>query len=110
MVKVKRRGYMVERKVRKIFEKFGWYVVKAGASLGYADLVCLKKGKCLLIQVKSTKKKVLYYNDYLKDKLAGFDFYVVVDFSYRKTVISKPKEKICLEEAKELEKFLKKFK
>ena len=106
MPKVKRRGYIVERKVRKIFEKFGWYVVKAGASLGFADLVCLKRGKCLLIQVKSTRKKVLYYDDYMKKKLAGFDFYVVVDFAYRKIVITKPKKKIFLEKEIELEKFL----
>lgn len=106
MVKVKRKGYNVERKVRKIFEKYGWYVVRAGASLGVADLVCLKNGKCLLIQVKSTKKKTLYYNDYEKPKFAGFDFFVVVDFAYRGVVITKPRKKIKFEECKKLEEFL----
>jgi Holliday junction resolvase len=106
MVKAKRKGYITERKVRKIFEKFGWYVVKAGASLGVADLVCLKRGKCLLIQVKSTRKKVLYYDNYMKKKFYGFDFYVVVDFAYRKIIITKPKRRILLDDGVELENFL----
>lgn len=106
MVRAKRKGYLTERKVRKIFERFGWYVVKAGASLGIADLVCLKRGKCLLIQVKSTRKKILYYDDYMRKKFYGFDFYVVVDFAYRKVVIAKPKRKISMEDGVELEKFL----
>jgi len=109
MVKAKLKGYVAERKVRKIFEKFGWYVVKAGGSLGVADLVCLKEGKCLLIQVKSTRNKVLYYKDYDKEKFSGFEFWVVVDFAYRGLRIVKPKEKITLEDGKDLEEFLKSF-
>lgn len=109
MVKIKRRGYMVERKIRKIFEKYGWYVVRAAGSLGKADLVCLKEGKCILIQVKSTKKDYIYYNEYMEDKFSGFDFYVVVDFSYRKTIITRPKKKITIDDGLPLEKFLSEF-
>ena len=97
---------MVERKIRKIFEKYGWYVVRAGGSLGKADLVCLKDGKCILIQVKSTKKKYIYYNEYMKNKFLGFDFYVVVDFAYRGAIITKPKKKITIDDGKKLEEFL----
>lgn len=109
MVKPKKKGYKSEWKVRKIFEKFGWYVIRAGASLGVADLVCLKNGKCLLIQVKSTRKKLFYYNDYDKPEFEKFDFYVVVDFAYKGIIITKPKKKIVFEEEQKLENFLKNF-
>ena len=107
MVKAKRKGYLSERKIRKIFEDAGWYVIRAGASLGIADLICLKKGKCILLQIKSTKKKTLYYEGYMKKKFSGFDFYVVVDFGYGKIVISKPKSKISLKDGILLKDFLK---
>jgi Holliday junction resolvase len=48
----KRKGYRVERKIRQIFESNGWRVIRAGASLGEADLVCLKKSKFILMQIK----------------------------------------------------------
>lgn len=83
--------------------------MKAGGSLGIVDLVCLKDGKCLLVQVKSTKNKVLYYKDYDKETFSGFDFWVVVDFAYKGLKIIKPKEKISLEDGKNLEEFLKSF-
>ncbi|MEM5844333.1 MAG: hypothetical protein QXX07_00850 [Candidatus Aenigmatarchaeota archaeon] len=110
MVVSKKKGYRVERKIRKIFESYGWKVVRAGASLGEADLICIKNKKCILLQIKSTKKDALYYKGYFSDKFEGFPFYVVVDFGYGKIRITKPKEKITLEEGKELEDFLKNIK
>ena len=61
MVVSKKKGYRTERKIKNIFEKYGWKVIRAGASLGEADLVCIKNKKCLLIQVKSTRNKIFYY-------------------------------------------------
>lgn len=107
MSSAKRRGYMVERKVRMMFEKYGWKTIRAGASLGEADLVCLKNSVCILIQVKSTKRKKLYYYDYTKPTLQGFQFLIVVDFGYGKIRISKPKKTLEPTEGILLEKFLK---
>ncbi len=103
----KRRGYMVERKVRMMFEKYGWKTIRAGASLGEADIVCLKNGVCILIQIKSTKRKKLYYYGYIKPVLQEFQFLIVVDFGYGKIRISKPKKTLEPIEGESLEKFLK---
>ena len=104
----KKKGYRVERKVRKIFEKNGWKVIRAGASLGEADLVCIKNKKCFLIQVKSTKKDKFYYYGELIKKIEGFPLYMVVDFGYGNIIISKPKRIIEKNQLK-LESFLQKF-
>jgi hypothetical protein len=109
MVFAKRKGYMVERKIRKIFEKYGWKVVRAGGSLGEADLVCIKSGKCLLFQVKSKKAKTLYYNGYMKNEFEGFPFYLIVDFGYGNVRVVGPKKVIKANDGVELEIFLKKI-
>ncbi len=106
MVLSKKKGYRVERKIRKIFEENGWKVVRAGGSFGEADLICLKDGKCMMIQVKSTKKKQLYYYGHLGETLEGFPFYLVVDFGYGKIRILKPKERIGEEDGIDLKTFL----
>jgi len=102
-----RKGYRVERNIRIIFEKVGWKVIRTGASLGDADLVCLKKGKCILIQIKSTKKKTLYYYDYMKRNIEKFPFYLVVDFGYGIIRITPPKYKITPADGVDLKQFLK---
>lgn len=103
----RRRGYMTERKVRMIFEKRGWKTIRAGASLGEADVVCIKDGRCILLQIKSTKGKTFYYYGYMQPELEGFPFFVVVDFGYGKIRISVPKKKIIPKTGETLEKFLK---
>lgn len=110
MASVKRRGYMVERKARKIFEEYGWKTIRAGASLGEADLICLKNGKCVLIQVKSTKKKRFYYYEYMKPKLEKFPFFLLVDFGYGKIRILHPKKKVDPEDGTDIKAFLIKYK
>jgi Holliday junction resolvase len=110
MVFSKAKGYRAERRIRKIFEGRGWKVVRAGASLGEADLVCLKDGRCLLLQVKSTKKKAFYYNEYLGDTLVGFSFFLVVDFGYGRIRILPPKKKVTPDSGVPLAEFLRKFK
>lgn len=105
----KRKGYRVERKIRIEFEKNGWKVVRAGASLGEADLICIKSKKCMLLQIKSTKKKAFYYYGYCEDRLEGFPFYIVVDFGYRKIRVVKPKRRIEKTDGLDLGEFLHKF-
>jgi len=86
------KGYRIERKIRIMFENRGWRVVRAGGSLGDADLICVKRGNCVLLQIKSTKKKTFYYYEYMKPKLEGFPFYLVVDFGYGKIRILPPQK------------------
>lgn len=105
----KKKGYRVERKIRILFEKNKWKVVRAGASLGEADLICFKKGKCMLLQVKSTKKKAFYYYGYMKKALEGIPFFVVVDFGYGVTRVARPKHKINKDDGESVESFLKKL-
>jgi len=105
---VRVKGYRTERKIRLMFEKYGWKVIRAGASLGEADLVCIKAGKCILLQIKSTKKKVFYYYDYMGKKLEKLPFYLVVDFGYRKIRIIPPKRKVKITDGLNLYDFLKK--
>jgi len=110
MLLAKSKGYRVERKIKMTFEKRGWSVIRAGASLGEADLVCLKKGECVLLQIKSTRKKTFYYYGYMKKRLEGFPFYLVVDFGYGKIRVAQPRKKINEKDGWSIEEFLRKFK
>lgn len=103
---VKRKGYRAERRVRLLFENHGWIVVRAGASLGEADLICLKNKKCILLQIKSTKKKIFYYYDSIKSTFEGFPFFLVVDFGYNKIRILRPKRKVSSKDGQALQEFL----
>ena len=106
MVNSRKKGYRVERKVRLLFEKYKWKVIRAGASLGEADLICIKAGKSILLQVKSTKNKTFYFYEYMKNKLEGIPFYLVVDFGYGNMKILYPKKRINIEDGILLENFL----
>jgi len=106
MVLSKMKGYRAERKVRLMFERNGWRVVRAGASLGEADLVCIKNKKCILLQVKSSREKTFYYYGYMKNKLEGFPFYLVINFGYGKIKILYPKQKIKVSDGLALREFL----
>ncbi len=48
------RGITRERQVRQLLEARDYWVCRAAGSLGDADLVALKKGERLLVEVKST--------------------------------------------------------
>lgn len=102
----KRKGYLAERKVRSIFHEHGWMTVRSGGSLGSADLVCLRNGKCILVQVKSTSKNTLYMNR-IPTEIQGFPLYVVVDFGYGNIRVFKPGEKATEDGGIPLSKFLK---
>lgn len=105
----KRKGYRVERNIRILFEKNGWKVVRAGASLGEADLICLKNKKCILLQVKSTKKKAFYFYENLSKTIEGFPFFLVVDFGYGNVRILPPEKKVLPTSGEPLEHFLAKL-
>ena len=103
----KLKGYRVERKIRLLFQKFGWTVLRAGASLGEADLICLKDKKCILLQIKSTKKKNFYYYGYSKNDFQGFPFFLVVDFGYNKVRVLEPIKRIAPTDGQPIDEFLK---
>jgi len=89
-----------------MFEKNGWTTIRAGASLGEADLICIKNGRCLLLQVKSTRKQNFYYYGYMDSNFQGFPFYLVVDFGYGKIRIMPPQKKVEMTDGNDLKGFL----
>ena len=105
----KRKGYRVERKIRIEMEKHGWKVVRAGASLGETDLICIKNRKCVLLQVKSTKKKTFHYYDYSKKTLQEFPFYLVVDFGYKRIRVMHPTKRVRMDTGMSWQEFMKKI-
>lgn len=102
----KAKGYRVERKIRMSMEENGWKVVRAGASLGEADLICVRSKKCILLQIKSTKKKTFHYYGYAKKTLEGFHFYLIVDFGYGRIRALHPKAKVSMDDGIDFEDFL----
>lgn len=107
MVDSRKKGYRTESKIRKLFEKHGWKIVRSGASLGEADLICLKNGKCLMLQIKSTSKKRFYFDEFMEKSLEGFPFYLVVDFGYSKIRIMPPQKIVTPEDGTDVKDFLK---
>ena len=108
MVNVRANGYRVEYKIRKLFEKAGWRTIRSGASLGETDLVCFKNNKCFMLQVKSTIRKKLYFNEYMEPKLEGYPFYLVVDFGKGNIKIMEPKKISTVEDGEDIKDFIKK--
>ncbi|MCX6820729.1 MAG: hypothetical protein NT016_02170 [Candidatus Aenigmarchaeota archaeon] len=100
------RGYRVERKIRIMFQGAGWKVVRSGASLGESDLICVRGGKCVMVQIKSTKKKKFYYYEYMQPQLEGFPFYLVVDFGYGKIRVLEPQKIVAPTDGELLKDFL----
>lgn len=50
-----KKGYRVEREIRKIFEDSGWQVVRSAGSHTNTDLFVRKQNKTFSIQVKARK-------------------------------------------------------
>jgi Holliday junction resolvase len=107
MVDSRAKGYRVERKIRLMMEKHGWLVIRAGRSLGEADLICLKNRKCILLQIKSTTKNTFYYYGLKPRAIAGFPFYLVVDFGYGDIRMTTPKQIVRKTDGKNFVEFLK---
>lgn len=108
MAPPRRKGYLAERKIRMFLHKYGWTTVRSGGSLGPADLVCLRRGKCILMQVKSTTKRSLYVQRSIPREIEGFPLYVVVDFGYGDIRVFTPGEKISRQGGIRLREFMEK--
>ncbi|MBO3753420.1 MAG: hypothetical protein FGF53_00840 [Candidatus Brockarchaeota archaeon] len=108
MAPPRRKGYLAERKIRMFLHKYGWTTVRSGGSLGPADLVCLRRGKCILMQVKSTSKRLLYVQGSIPREIEGFPLYVVVDFGYGDIRVFTPGEKISRQGGIRLREFMEK--
>ena len=50
------KGRRLEYKVRDFFERLGFYVVRSAGSKGDFDLIAIRDGTCIGIQVKSGNK------------------------------------------------------
>jgi len=85
----KLKGYLAERKIRKRFEEAGWVTIRSGGSQGPADLACLKNGRCILLQVKATRRRSLNIKG-LPLEVQGFPLFLVVDFGYNRVKVFKP--------------------
>ena len=107
MVDSRKKGYRVETKIRKMFENAGWRIIRSGASLGEADLICLKDAKTILLQIKATAKKRFYFNEYMDATLAGHPFHLVVDFGYGKIRVMSPQKVVIPEDGEHINDFLK---
>jgi len=101
----KLKGYLVERKVRKAFEAAGWMTIRSGGSQGPADLVCLKAGRCILIQVKATRRRSLRVEG-LPLEIQGFPLFLIVDFGYNRIKAFKPGDLVSRSRGMPLDSFI----
>ncbi len=53
------KGYKLERKVKEMLEKEGWYVIRSAGSKK-PDLIAGKDGKIMVMECKVTSKPQLY--------------------------------------------------
>ena len=60
MVTNYRRGYLIERKAKKILEDAGYFVVRTAGSHSLFDIIAIDKVQIRLIQLKRVKGK--YYS------------------------------------------------
>jgi Holliday junction resolvase len=79
-VSAKRRGTRTEYAVRDIFRAAGWAVIRSGGSLGPVDLVCIRHGRLVLVQVKRSAGAYLYLGRDIHKRVQGFPIVFVADF------------------------------
>ncbi|MBO3762626.1 MAG: hypothetical protein FGF47_00240, partial [Candidatus Brockarchaeota archaeon] len=92
-----------------LFEKKGWLVVRSTGSFSPVDLVCIKKKKIILVQIKSSSKKVLYQKEVVPNRIEGIKTILVVDFGRYGIKVTKSKKKIKASEGIKLEEYLEKL-
>lgn len=102
----KAKGTKAEYRVRDLFRKKGWFVVRSTGSFSPIDLVCIKKKKVILVQIKSSTKKILYQKEIVPNRIEGIRTILVVDFGRYGLRVTKSKKKIKASDGIELEKFL----
>lgn len=82
--KVKLKGTRLERKLKKILEGQGYYVVRSAGSFGIADLVAIKNDRFIMIQVKSsgiTSDEIRRITEVLTKCKISFKRFYIADFS-----------------------------
>jgi len=65
------RGQDYERELKSILEARGFFVLRSAGSYS-ADIIALKGGVTLLIEVKSSSKRKIYFSPRLKGQLRSF--------------------------------------
>lgn len=103
----KAKGTKSEYKVRDLFEKRGWFVIRSTGSFSPVDLVCIKKKRVILVQIKSSSKKIFYLKEKIPDKIEGIKTILVIDFGRYGLKVARSKKKIKVTEGIKLEEFLK---
>jgi len=92
--------------VRDVFRKHGWVVIRSGGSLGPVDLVCIRDGSIMLVQVKSSKGSQIYLGEEIPEKLMGFQLLIVVNFGRGNIRVVPHKKKASVNEGTLLEYYL----
>lgn len=76
----------IQRKIILMAERLGWYAVKILQTNknGFPDLMLLKSGDIIFIEVKQPGKKMRPLQEYRKSEIekAGFKHYVMTDESH----------------------------
>lgn len=102
----KRRGTRTEYSVRDMFREAGWAVIRSGGSLGPVDLVCMKEGDVVLVQVKRKAGRPLYIADGVPQRLQGFRVMLVVDFGRGNLRVTPRRHKVKPQDGIPLREFL----
>jgi Holliday junction resolvase len=105
-VSAKRRGTRSEYAVRDIFRAAGWAVVRSGGSLGPVDLVCVKHGQAMLVQVKRSTAAYLYLGRDIRKQVRGFAVVFVADFGRGNIRVVPKKTSVTPKDGVPLRKFL----
>jgi len=73
------KGAYYERQLKHKLEKEGWFVVRAAGSKGIIDLLAVRKGESMGIQVKKGKRLTLTERKALEElrKASGIKIFVV---------------------------------
>lgn len=102
----KKRGTRAEYAVRDTFRSLGWAVVRSGGSLGPVDLVCIKGGKLMLVQVKRNVGGSIYLGADVPESVQGFPITFVADFGRGNVRVVPKMRKITPRDGTPLEEYL----
>lgn len=83
---------ILQGRIRVFLINEGWEVIKLvlTSKPGIPDLMCLKNGKIIFIEVKQANGKLSKLQEYMINKLItiGFDTYVIRSVEQIKTIIN----------------------
>jgi len=89
-----------------MFKEAGWAVVRSGGSLGPIDLVCMRAGEVVLVQVKRKAKGPLYLAERVPRRVQGFPVMLVADFGRGNFRVAPKKHRINPRDGISLREFL----